>query len=453
MVNLSIRTEPVVGDIPQSPAGRLSNAAGAPGIFLLSVTHNTAPLAVRERLALDESGLVDLLDDLSDVAGEAAAIVTCNRTEVYGLARDWESVAGARSILAMHAGLNTDELTRHVLELHGEAVVRHLFRVASGLDSIVIGEPQILGQVREAAEIARLAGRSGPILSRLFNFAVVAGKRARHETSISRGAGSVSQAAVELGRDILGNLQHRRCLVVGLGDMGQLVARNLAAHGVRDLDVCNRTAARAASVARDLGARVVPWDGLERSLVDADIVITATGAHEPILTGQTLRPVMARRQGRHLLLIDIAVPRDVEPAAASIDGLHLYDMDALHDIRAGNLRAREETVPQVEAIVDEQVRAFQDWCRARASVPAIRMLRDHVESIREREFEKALRRLGHLDERDREVVRALSHALANSFLHTPVERLKASAIEGQGDSTDALADLFALEQDARRKEE
>lgn len=407
--------------------------------FLVGVSHHSAPLAMRERLAFDPAQRDALLAELAPELPEAAAIVTCNRTELYGLG----AAGPALAALARHAGLTSAELTPYVERECGAAAARHLFRVAAGLDSLVLGEPQILGQVRAAIEAARAAGRGGPVLERLFNRAIVAGKRARSETPISQGAGSVSHAAVMLAREALGTLAGRRGLVIGLGEMGLVVARNLAAYGVHDLALCNRTEARAAAVAPMIGARVVPWAGLRAALAEADVAITATSAREPILDRATLARILAERAGRPLLLIDIAVPRDVDPAADGLPGLLLRDLDALDRIRAEGLRGREAVIPQVEAIVEEEVAAFGAWLRARQAVPLIRELRQRAEEIRAAEADKALRRLGHLDARDREVVLALSHAIANKLLHTPVTRLKAAPGE---DAARALADLFGLEE-------
>ncbi|HET9014380.1 MAG TPA: glutamyl-tRNA reductase [Thermomicrobiaceae bacterium] len=414
-------------------------------LFLLSVNHRTAPLTVRERLALDAPGRRALLDDLSGLASELVALVTCNRTEVYGLARDERTPDRALAVLAAHAGLAAPELDQHVERHLGADAARHLFRVAAGLDSMVVGEPQILGQVRDAAAEAQRAGALGPVLGRLFNHAVVAGKRARSETGISRGAGSVSQAAVELAGSVLGHLPRRAALVVGLGEMGQLVARNLAAHGVGSLAVCNRTEIRSRSVAEALGGRVVRWEDLDDALAAVDIAITATGAPGVVLDRERLAAVVAARGGAPLLVIDIAVPRDVDPQASDLPGLVLRDVDALQSLRGAGLRAREEAVPAVEAIVAEQLAEFGAWCRTRAVLPVIRGLRDRVETIREQEVEKALRRLGHLDARDREIVQALGHGLANKFLHQPVTRLKSP--DASEDYARALVALFDLDPD------
>ncbi len=412
-------------------------------IFLLSLTHHTAPIEVRERVALDANGKTLLLDDIRAAVNECVAIVTCNRTEIYGVSKRRDAPMQVRSMLARHAGLQLNALLPHMRCLQGIAAARHLFRVAAGLDSLVIGEPQILGQVRQAADFAREGDYSGPVLERLFNYAVVTGKRARHETRISEGAGSISHAAVELARNTLGELRDRQGLVVGLGEMGQLVARNLSSHGLTDLQLCNRSPERSAEVARELHGFDVGWTHLDDALVTTDIGIVATGAREPILTRARLERIMPLRDGRPLLLIDIAVPRNVDPDARSIPGLHLHDIDSLQTIREENLQTREQTIPEVDAIVEQELTAFSDWYQGRASAPVIESLRQRAESIREQEVQRALRRLGHLDERDREVVMALSHAITNKMLHEPVTRLKRST--SSAERAEAVIDLFGLE--------
>ncbi len=412
-------------------------------IFLLSLTHHSAPIEVRERLALDVDGKAHLLDDVRTIVDECVAIVTCNRTEIYGVSERRDAPVQVRAMLARHAGLDLNDLLPHLRCSQGAAAARHLFRVAAGLDSLVIGEPQILGQVRQAADFAREGDFSGPVLERLFNYAVVAGKRARHETRISQGAGSISHAAVELARDTLGELRQRQGLVVGLGEMGRLVARNLSSHGLTDLRLCNRSPERSIEVARELHGRDVGWDGLDHALITADIGIVATGAREPILSRARLQRIMSLRDGRPLLLIDIAVPRNVDPDARTIPGLHLHDIDSLQSIRDVNLQTREQTIPEVESIVDQELAAFQEWCQGRESAAVIQSLREHAETIREQEVQRALRRLAHLDARDREVVLALSHAITNKMLHHPVTRLKRST--SPAERAEAVIDLFGLD--------
>jgi len=412
-------------------------------VELLSVTHRTAPVGVRERLALDVDARSALMARLARIAGEAVALCTCNRTELYWVAGPAATRSDVLVLLAAESGLDPERLQPHVVQLRGAEAARHLCRVAAGLESQILGEPQILGQVREAAEEARAAGALGPVLDRLFTLAVVAGKRARTETPIGRGAGSIGQAAVQLARSILGELAGTRALVIGAGEMGRLVATSLVSYRPRWLGIANRTGDRAREVARDVGVHLVPWECLDETLATVDLAVIATGAQEPVLTYQRLEPVVAARGGRPLLLIDVAVPRNVEPAVAGLPGIELHDIDGLRELCEEGRRARERAVPQVEAIVEEQVQEFLEWEHARAVVPVIQQLRERVEAIREEETARALRRLGHLSERDRQVVLALSHGIANKLLHLPISRLRERG--AQEPYIHAIADLFGLD--------
>ncbi len=411
-------------------------------VELLSITHRTAPVGVRERLALDAAARAALMTRVASLAGEAVALCTCNRTELYWPARPAVTHGDVLALLAAAAGLDPGSLEPHMIRLRGAEAARHLFRVAAGLESQVLGEPQILGQVRDAAEEARALRTVGPVLDRLLALAVVTGKRARAETEISRGAGSIGQAAVQLARSLLGELAGKRALVIGAGEMGRLVAASLASYRPGWLGIANRTGERALAVARKLEVQPVAWEALDETLASVDLAIVTTGAPEPVLTKRRLEPVVAARRGRQLLLIDVAVPRNVEPGVAELPGVDLRDIDALQELCAAGRRSREDAIPQVEAIVEEQVREFLEWERARSVASLIRQLREQVEAIREAETARALRRLTHLSERDRQVVLALSHGIANKLLHRPITRLRERGAEGQHLAT--LADLFGL---------
>lgn len=414
-------------------------------VELLGVTHRTAPVELRERLALDTDARVALARELARSFGEAVVIGTCNRTEVYWTGRPGPGREEVLTALSELAGVDAPVLAAHVLHRCGAAAVRHACRVAAGLESQILGEPQILGQVRDAADEARRAGTLGPVLDRLFTVAVVAGKRARTETPISRGAGSVGQAAAQLARSAFGDLSQARVLVIGAGEMARTAAVALSSFAPAWLGIANRTAERATALASAVGADVVPWEALDRTLATVDVAVVATGAQEHLLTRERLARIADARHGCLLVLIDIAVPRNVDPAAASLPGIVVYDIDALTEVRAEGKRLREQAVPHVEAIVEEHVRAFLEWERARTVAPLIRQLREQVEAIRQEETDRALRRLGHLSERDRQVVLALSHGIANKLLHRPITRLRESGVEAP--QARALADLFGLELD------
>jgi glutamyl-tRNA reductase len=428
-------------------AGAIERTASAgnrgAGIVLLSVSHHSAPVAVRERFAFDADSRLSLLQDLASFVDEAVVISTCNRTEVYvATAEPDDRVTLALHTLAQQAGTDASNLHSFVNVWNAEGAIRHLMRVAAGLDSAILGEPQILGQVRLALEEARVAGSAGPILTRLFQSAVAAGKRARSETRISQGAGSISHAAVELARSAFGCLDQRHALAVGLGEMGQLVARNLWAHGVERLTLCNRTNERAASLAADLDASFVPWSDLDRALSGADIVISATGAVDMVISRDRLAAARSGTELRPLLIIDIAVPRDVDPAAATLPGVELHDIDGLHAVRSANLRDREAEIPRVEWIIADEAESFYQWRQGHEIAPTIAGLYEQATAVQEQELARALRQLGHLSARDQEVVRVLAHRLTRKFLHGPVTRLKAEP--ELSDATDVLQRLFDL---------
>jgi glutamyl-tRNA reductase len=410
-----------------SPDGKTSSGDGDV-LLLFSVSHHSAPVDVREKLAFGDEERTALLADLTDFATEAVGITTCNRTELY-LIVEYQNERVPNRLLqtvAHHAGIAASDLARVSRFESDEQAARHLFRVASGLDSVILGEPQILGQVRDAMIEAHKHATSGPILERLFQRALAAGKRARSQTKISRGAGSISHAAVKLARDTVGDLSSKRALTVGIGEMGCLVARNLAAHGVGEMAICNRTLARAEEAARQFGGDVIPWERLDDAVRSSDIVITATASDGYLLTREHLVRPNGHNGLSDVLVIDISVPRNVDPAVDDLPHVRRYDIDALQAVRTRGMRDRKNEIPRVETIIAEETEIFREWYRGRQLAPVIRDLYGQAMSIQERELEKALRRLGHLSERDQEIVRALAHGITRKILHNPVTRLKAS---------------------------
>ena len=435
-------------------------------ILALGLNHRTAPVAVRERLALDGGRLAEALAAMRAETREAVVLATCNRTELYAVTAHVESGFRAlRRVVASLGAAGGGEPETLALEpfLHEWAdadAVRHLLRVAAGLDSLIVGEPQIMGQVRDAFAAAQGAGTTGPILARLLRTALEAGKEARTVTGIARGAASISHAAVELARAEIpdcgpgapwgaiadsrnrsGSLRGRAVLVIGAGEMAALAAGALVGHGAR-VTVVNRTEERAVELATRLGGRARPFEELPAALGECDIALTSTGAMEPIVTPGLLGPVLPQRAGRPLLLLDIAVPRDVDPAVGALPGVTLRNIDDLRETVGAGLTARGDEVGKVEALLDRHAADFHDWYRAREVVPTIAALRAKAEAIREGELAKALGRLGHLDDRDRNAVAALSVAIANKLIHGPMTRLKDPA-DG-GDYVAAANELFDL---------
>ncbi len=423
-------------------------------ILTLGLNHRTAPVAVRERVALGGERLAAALAAARAETREAVVLATCNRTEIYAVTAHVESgLKALRRVLAAQAGADErrerDALEPYLYEYADAGAVRHLLRVAAGLDSLVVGEPQILGQVRDAYDAALAAGTTGPILSQLLRTALSAGKEARTVTEIARGAASISHAAVELARAECAlhgrGLRGRAVLVLGAGRMAELAVTALLGHGAR-VTIVNRTAGRAAALAAQLGgapaAATRPYEELPEALADCDIVLASTGAPEPIVTSELLGPVLARRDGRPLLLLDIAVPRDIDPAVGALPGVRLCNIDDLQETVAAGLAARSAEVGKVEALLSRHAADFWDWHRARVVVPTIAALREKAETIRAAELAKALGRLGHLDERDRNAVAALSVAIANKLLHEPMTRLKHPS-DGS-DYAEAAVELFGL---------
>jgi glutamyl-tRNA reductase len=414
---------------------------GAGTLVLFSVSHHHAPVEIREKLAFDEEQHAALLAELGQFTSEAVGITTCNRTELYLVIDEATatSMGWLTSIIARHGNIQTDELAIACRCQTNESAARHLFRVASGLDSVILGEPQILGQVRNAMLDAHQLGTSGPILERLFQRALATGKRARARTGISRGAGSISHAAVKLAQDTVGELSTKRAVTVGLGEMGFLVARNLYANGVGSIDICNRTFARAEQTASEVGGKAIPWEDLESAVRGADIVITATASEEYVLTRAHLTPTNGYDSGP-VIIIDISVPRNVDPAVDTLPHVQLFDIDALQAVRTSGMQSREREIPKVEAIIQEELDEFAEWFRGRQLAPVIQDLYSQATSIQQHELEKALRRLSHLSERDQEVIRALAHGITQKMLHTPVTRLKAT--EEPDSHLSVLDDLF-----------
>jgi glutamyl-tRNA reductase len=402
----------------------------------------------RERLAFTAAELADALQTLSDSLGGGAVIVsTCNRTELYTTVEDGD---GSDLVARLNALKNADVASEHFYVLRHEAAVDHLYRVAAGIDSMVLGESQILGQVREAMSAATEAGTLNGVLSHLFHTAMAVGKRARHETQIGRHAVSVSSAAVTLARKSLGDLENKTVLVISAGSMGKLAAKALAQQTGSRILVANRTLERAADLAEQLGPNAEAFDlaHLRDALAVSDIVISGTSAEEFILGLDDVRPVMAGRQDRELLFIDIAVPRDIDPAVLEVPGVHLWDIDDIEAVTEEGWNGRQAEVSKVEAIVGEHVAAYEDWWQSLDVVPVITALVERAESIRVAELERTLRAIPMLDSESRERIEAMTEAIVKKLLDRPIARLKDGADKGL--YMEALEDLFDVQSGTRR---
>ena len=406
-------------------------------LSLVGVSHHRAPVELRERVALDPAGAAALAARLADRTGEAIVLTTCNRTEIYVAGDDDEAAASA-------AGLDAPELAGVRYRLGGEAAALHLFRVAAGLDSLVPGEGEILGQVRGAFE----AGRPGPLLDRLFRQAIHAGGRVRSETAIGENPASVSAAAAALAQQVFGDLGGRRVLLVGAGRTSELAARNLRTRGAEIAAVANRTAAHGAELAEQLGAVSVPLDELVSALADADVVVASTSAPSFVVTREVVAESLRARKGRPLLFVDLAVPRDVDPAVNDLDGCFVYDVDDLEAVVVESLAGRRGETELAERIVEAEVEAFRDWHAALDVVPAIASLRAHAEEIRVAELAKAEGRLAGLSDGERKLVESVTAQIVNKLLHLPTVRMKEAAAASDGVVyADVVRHLFGLEED------
>jgi glutamyl-tRNA reductase len=409
-------------------------------ILLVGLSHKTAPVEMREKLAFSPSMLRSALTHfdhlhpqahLEDVR-EGVILSTCNRLEVYTLVRNPE-VAGEAIInfLGRACGVSPGLFRNQLYVYHDDDAVRHLFRVAAGLDSMVLGEPQILGQITEAYEAALSQGAAGTVLSAMFRSAIHGGKRVRTETAIGVNPSSISSVAAALTGQLLGDLSERQVLLIGAGEMGAIAVRALRRRGVSRIVVANRTHQNAEQLAREWGGQAVTFQQLTEAMIAADIIISSTGAPHTILNRAMLEPAMAIRPARPLLIIDIAVPRDIDPDVTEISHVHLHDIDDLQSQADDNVRERESEIPRVEAIVEKEMAHFLDWLASLDVVSTITDLRHQVEAIRQRELERLFNRLD-LDERERELVATMSHRLINKILHEPTLRLKQEAANGNG---------------------
>lgn len=417
-------------------------------VVAIGLNHRSVPLELLERTTIDAERLPKVLADLvaRPHLSEAVVLSTCNRTEIYVLAEKFHGAYGdVRDTLAEVAFLAPEEFIDHLYVHYDADAVRHLFSVAAGLDSAVLGESEILGQVKSAWDLAQREGTAGASTNLLFRHAVETGKRARTETTISHHTTSISQAAVAMAVDELGHLDGRRVVVLGAGEMGEGMATSLLGAGAGEVVVANRTWDRAVDVADRVGGRPVRLSDLDAVIADADVLLTSTGASSLMVEHADLEAAMAARPDRPLLIVDIAVPRDVDPAAADIDGVTLLDMTDLRRFAEIGLRGRQGEVAAVRRIVEEELARFVDTRSAREAAPLISELRSRGEEIRRVELERYRSRLEHLDERDRETVEALTRGVLAKLLHEPTIRLKDAAGTPRGDRlADAMRDLFDL---------
>jgi glutamyl-tRNA reductase len=416
-------------------------------LFAVGLSHRTAPVDLRECVDFARGGVDAALSALASrgVGREVVVLSTCNRAEIYAVGETDETADGVGRFFSEYHNVPHARVAEHLYLRRGTEAARHIFRVAAGLDSLVVGEPQILGQVKTAYSTASDRGFTSAVINRLFHTAFGVGKRVRTETGLSEGAVSVSYAAISLARKIFGDLTGLSVLILGAGGMAKLTGTHLKAQRVRQMTITSRTLATAERLARQLDGQAVPWSEMSSALASADIVVAATGAVEPVLTRGTVAEVLGPRRQRPLFIIDIAVPRDVDPAVGDLNHVFLYNIDDLQGIVKENLTRRSSELERAEAIVGEEVAKFSAWLHSRDIIPTVVALRDRFESIRQSELARLEPKLAGLPPEARARVEEITQLLVQKLLLTPTEQLKATRDETLTSTySDALNRLFRL---------
>jgi glutamyl-tRNA reductase len=411
-------------------------------LSLAGISYRTAPIEVRERLAVAPHELRETLRVLRERCGasEAVLLSTCNRTELYVVEGAEDPMTAVWAAFSERLG---EDASRYGYVRREREAVAHLYRVASGMDSMILGEAQIHGQVRDAWESSR--SESGAILNRLFQSALLVASRVRNETAISRGAASVSSAAVQLAKKIFGSLQGRHAMVLGAGEMAELALECLLDEGVRAAIVANRTFERAQELAARYGAVALHYDECWTRLHEVDLLLCSTAAPHAVVETMHVERTLKARSDRPLCILDIALPRDVHPAVGELDNVFLYDLDDLRTVVSANLELRRAELPAAEEVIAAEVEQYWRWLAGLAAVPVLRAFREQIDRVREDELAHALRKLNHLSSADREAIEHFSRSLMNKFLHEPSVRLRAAAANGQGLAiVDALRYLFGI---------
>ena len=421
-------------------------------IILAGVSHHNTPLSIRERLYFPEDHMTEWLERLAGYSGleERLILSTCNRVEVYSAAEDFDlGLDAIHRFFLESRDIGPEELNAHLYVHREDEATRHLFTVASSLDSMVVGEPQILGQVKEAYRVAHASGHAGKALTNLFSRAFRVAKKIREQTPIGESPVSVSSVAVDLAKRIFGSLGGKNVLLLGAGEMGEAAARHLKASGADTLRVANRTLARAQELASRLGGRASSFDNLEEALIDADVVIASTSSQDFILDKPTVAAALEQRRGTPVFLIDIAVPRNVAPEVNDLEDAYLYDVDDLQSVAADNLRGREEMARDARAILESEVQTYLARQKAEELRHTFAAIRFFAESMREAEVEKTFQRLPELGEGGRDALDAMTKALVNKLLHHPFTVLRRMADEDvEGISVESVQKLFGVESES-----
>jgi len=425
-------------------------------IIVIGLNHKTATIEIREKVAFDGPKLGQAIEGIKklDRVKESIILSTCNRVEIYAAVSDKKMGSEQiKEFISRFHNVNRDELDRALYVHEGVNAIRHVFRVASSLDSMVVGEPQILGQVKDAFEFALKSKSTGVYLNRLMKKAFSVAKKVRTETRIAENAVSISFAAVELAKKIFEDLSTKSFMLIGAGEMAELAARHLISNGVIDVYVTNRTYERAKELAEEFDGKVVPFDDFLEELVHIDIVICSTGAPDYILLKDQMQSIMKERKQRPVFIIDISVPRNIDPAINDLDNVYLYDVDDLQDVVDMNIKGRAKEAEKAERIILSEVESFKRWQDSLVAVPTIIALRQKAEEIRKQEFEKAMKKIGHLDEEKIKSIEYLTTAIVNKLIHGPTVALK-TEYEDRDLIVDITKRLFQLntgEEDDEKK--
>lgn len=416
-------------------------------LVVIGLNHTTAPVELREKLSISDSQLPEALRELAshEVVAECVILSTCNRTEIYAYTRSRSDNAVIIDWISSFFDIDSKRFQPYLYSLAGHKAIEHLFKVASGIDSMVLGEAQVLGQVKTAYGAAIDASTAHTLLGGMFQQGISTGKRARTETGIGRGAFSVGSVAVGVARSIFDELKGRTVLMVGAGKMGELTATHLTASGATEVLVANRTYEKAIDLAQRFDGRAVKFDELQTSMLCADIVITSTGAKEPVIDREMVAAAMKARRGRPLFFIDIAVPRDVEPGVDALDGVFVYNIDDLQGAVDEHAADRRAEIAKVEKIVNEEVASYMVRFRTLDAVPVITALREKFEAIRQQELVRLQERLGHLSEDELELINLTTRSIVNRICHTPMNQIKDYAVQDDSsDKLDVVCDLFGI---------
>lgn len=420
-------------------------------IITVGLNYRTAPVEVREQFAISDKDLPAALKGLMDTKSimECVIVATCNRTELYAVV-DRNQLCGhyIRSFMERWFRLPREQFTNHLYMYEDEKAIEHLFKVTSGLDSMVIGETQILGQVKSSFLLAQSLKTTGTVFNMLFKQAVTMAKRAHSETMIGEAAVSVSYAAVELGKQIFGQFNRKTVMIIGAGETGELTAKHLYANGADRVIVVNRTFERAAQLADKFNGIPCSMEEAKKKLHEVDIIISSTGSEGYVLTRQAVQTAMGQRKSKPLFMIDIAVPRDIDPSIAAVDNVFLYDIDDLEGIVESNLEQRRQEAAKIEVMIDEELKLFDQWYRTLGVVPLIRALQTKADDIHRETMSSLSNKLPDLDEHELKVIRKLTKSIVNQMMQDPIVRIKEMASEKRADEAmDMFVKLFALEEE------